>query len=101
MERDAIHSTAQLPDHTTQQQLPQRHQQPPHDYDQVSEGGSDGSADMSIELGRGVKRAAKDRDDEVSSNIVFNMGNDSFYELTGTPPLHRQKSQQRKQTATM
>ena len=94
--RDAIHSTAQF-DYTTQQQLPQHPQ--PYQYNQamdhVSEAGSDRSADMSIELGRGVERGARDRDDDVSSNVVFNMGNDSLYELTTTPPLRPREDQKK------
>ena len=86
--RDAIHSTAQLPDYTTQQQLPQQ-TQPNYDQfpDSVSEGGSEGSAELSIELGRGVKRHTRARNEDVSSNLMLNMGNDSLYEVTGTPPM--------------
>ncbi|KAK3714063.1 hypothetical protein LTR37_008092 [Vermiconidia calcicola] len=93
---EAIHSTMQIPDNTTQQQLP--HQQH-FRYDQFQDG-SAGSADMSIELGRGVKRGARDIQDDVSSNHVFNLGNDSFYELTGTPPI-RSRSGQKKQDDTL
>lgn len=42
---------------------------------------------MSIELGRGVKRGARERDEDVSSNHVFQLGNDSLYEVTQTPPI--------------
>ncbi|KAK0283838.1 hypothetical protein LTR54_012186 [Friedmanniomyces endolithicus] len=52
-----------------------------------SDAGSEGSTDMSIELGRGVKRGARENDADVSSNVVFNFGGDSQYEITGTPPV--------------
>ena len=97
--RDAIHSTVQFGDHTTQQPLPgqqqaARYQQNPDDISQ-------GSAEMSIELGRGVKNGAYARDADISEqNIIFNLGGDSFYELTGTPPLANSKlrSSQQKRT---
>jgi len=85
-----INSTIQIADDTTQQPLPLHYSQHP-DYE-PSESGSDGSADMSIELGRGVKRGARDADDDVSSNLIFNMGNDSQYEITGTPPIRPRPS---------
>jgi cell division protein FtsB len=88
--RDAIHSTAQMQEITTQQPLPG--QQFAAQYDQFPDNASEGSAEMSIELGRGVKRGARDREADLSEqNIVFNMGGDSFYELTATPPLASQK----------
>ena len=94
--RDAIHSTAQIPDYTTEQNLPQYHYQ--HQYqDDMSENGSEGSAEMSIELGRGVKRAARQRDDDMSSNAVFQLdGGDSLYEVTGTPPIRSRNASARK-----
>lgn len=48
---------------------------------------------MSIEIGRGVKRGARDQPDDISepSKIVFSMGGDSFYELVESPPLASQK----------
>ncbi|KAK1059576.1 hypothetical protein LTR74_012512 [Friedmanniomyces endolithicus] len=52
-----------------------------------SDAGSEGSTEMSIELGRGVKRGAHENDADVSSNMVFNFGGDSQYEITGTPPV--------------
>lgn len=92
--RDAIHSTAQIPDYTTEQQLPQHYQQ--YD-DNMSENGSEGSADMSIELGRGVKRGAREREEDVSSNAVFQLGGgDSLYELTGTPTIRSRNASARK-----
>ena len=73
----------------TEQQLPQYQQ--PLEYNQfsdhLSEAGSEGSAEMSIELGRGVKRGARNAEEDVSSNVIFNMGGDSLYEVTGTPPI--------------
>ena len=43
---------------------------------------------MSIELGRGVKRGEQFENDDMSSNAIFNFGNeDGQYELTGTPPI--------------
>ena len=48
---------------------------------------------QSIELGRGVKRSARNSpnrfgfDGEVSENPLLSLGNDSLYELTGTPPM--------------
>ena len=88
--RDAIHSTAQMQEITTQQPLPGQHFAA--QYDQFPDNASEGSAEMSIELGRGVKRGARDGNADISEqNIVFNMGGDSFYELTATPPLAGQK----------
>lgn len=93
-DRDAIHSTAQIPDYTTEQNLPQ---QQPRYYDEASENGSEDSAEMSIELGRGVKRDARERDDDMSSNAVFQLGGgDSLYELTGTPPIRSRNAPARK-----
>ena len=47
---------------------------------------------MSIELGRGVKRGAHDHDADISEQrIVFNMGGDSLYELTESPPVASQR----------
>lgn len=97
VDREALHSTAQMGDWTTQQPLP--HYQQPLEYDQfpdeVSEAGSEGSADMSIELGRGVKRGARERDQDISSPAIFKMGNDSLYEVTGTPPIPARNSQRK------
>ena len=44
-----------------------------------------GSADMSIEVGRGAKRTA--REDVLSEDGIFTFGSDQQYEMTGTPPL--------------
>ena len=97
-DRDAIHSTAQMQELTTQQPLPGQQLAAP--YDRFPDDASQGSEEMSIELGRGVKRGTRDREADISEqNIVFNMGGDSFYELTATPPLASQKvrgSQQKK-----
>ena len=90
--RDAIHSTVQWPENTTQQQLPRQALQYDQFPDNISEGASEGSAEMSIELGRGVKRGVRDRSEDISQNAVFNMGNDSLYEVTGTPPLRARDS---------
>lgn len=89
--RDAIHSTAQLGEHTntTQQPLPSYHHQA-YEYNQspnnISPRSSQGSAEMSIELGRGFKRQTRDRDFDSPGAIVFNAGNGSLYEVTCTPP---------------
>lgn len=64
----------------------------PAQYNQYPDDVSEGSADMSIELGRGVKRGARDHDADISEQrIIFNMGGDSLYELTTSPPLASQK----------
>ncbi len=79
-----------MPDLNTQQRLPQQpHMRLNYDEftDRVSESGSDGSAEMSIELGRGVKRGTSEKDDSFVANPVFNMGNGSMYELVETPPI--------------
>ncbi|WPG98255.1 Hypothetical protein R9X50_00104300 [Acrodontium crateriforme] len=76
-----IHSTAQMGDFTTEQQLPQWNQHP-----EPSENGTEGSEDMSIEMGRGMKRSARNGHDDMSSNLVFELG-DSQYEVTDNPPI--------------
>lgn len=48
---------------------------------------TDGSAEMSIELGRGGRTRAQARDNDMSSNIIFDLGNNSQYEVTATPPI--------------
>lgn len=95
--RDAINSTLQMPDNTPQQRLPQHQQHTQYDHisDHMSEAGSEGSAEMSIELGRGVKRGARDRNEDVSSNAIFQLDNDSIYEVTGTPPMRPRNSQRK------
>lgn len=80
--RDAINSTMQMPDNTTQQPLPEHHAQQ-FNYAQPADNGSDRSTQMSIELGRGFKRGAQAHDEDGSSNMIFSMGNGSLYELTG------------------
>ena len=92
--RDAIHSTAQILDYTTEQHLPQHY---PQYHDDMSDNGSEGSAEMSIELGRGVKRGARERDDDISSDAVFQIGGGaSLYEVTGTPPIRSRNTSARK-----
>ncbi|KAK3067104.1 hypothetical protein LTR53_016222 [Teratosphaeriaceae sp. CCFEE 6253] len=77
-----LHSTVNMDSITDQ--LPIRNDE------QASYAGSDvgsgsaGSTEMSIELGRGVKRATRDHDADVSSNIALNFGGDSQYDFT--PP---------------
>ncbi|KAI7520865.1 hypothetical protein KC331_g20025, partial [Hortaea werneckii] len=72
-----LNSTMNIPEHSMEQQLPLDYDEYPtqHSFDNESEG----SADMSIEMGRGGKRRADDHD--VSSNLVFNFGSDGQYEL--------------------
>lgn len=53
-----------------------------------------GSADMSIEVGRGVKRVA--REEELSEDGIFTFGSDQQYEMTGTPPLRPRDASIRK-----
>lgn len=79
-----INSTVNMGGNTTQQPLPAYATQ--YQYE-PSENGSDGSADMSIELGRGVKRGAREANADISANLIFNLGNDSQYEVTATPPI--------------
>lgn len=92
---DIIHSTPQRNmDHSaTQEGLPLHYDQ----YPEPSDYGSEGSADMSIEIGRGVKRGAHKDQEDMSSNAIFSFGNDnSQYEITGTPPVRARLNQQRK-----
>ncbi|KAK5136805.1 hypothetical protein LTR08_002101 [Meristemomyces frigidus] len=58
---------------------------PEHSGQFLPEYGSDGSADMSIELGRGAR--VRPHDNDMSSNLVFDLGNNSQYEITATPPV--------------
>lgn len=44
-----------------------------------------GSADMSIEVGRGVRRTAKE--DMLSEDGIFTFGSEGQFEMTGTPPM--------------
>lgn len=52
----------------------------------------------SIELGRGVKRSAhyssgrRAEVEDISENPILSLGDDSLYQLTGTPPLRSQKA---------
>ncbi|KAI7252300.1 hypothetical protein KC335_g15811, partial [Hortaea werneckii] len=89
-----LNSTMNIPEHSMEQHLPLDYDDYPtqHSLDKDSEG----SADMSIEMGRGGKRRADDHD--VSSNLVFNFGSDGQYEVTGTPPA-RPRTTSRKSDA--
>lgn len=58
-----------------------------------------GSADMSIEVGRGAKRTA--REDELSEDGIFTFGSDQQYEMTGTPPLKPRDSSVRRSEGTL
>ncbi|KAL2354801.1 hypothetical protein BJ546DRAFT_1048106 [Cryomyces antarcticus] len=112
-ENEAINSTRQLDNTATQPPLPnlrssaQRfafYQAPEPDFHidtsalgqafpDFSQDGSSDEHSMSIELGRGAKRSARNTPGKVhhsadlSSNAVFTIGNDSRYEVTGTPPI--------------
>lgn len=87
--KDIIHSTPQREYEPTIEDLPLHH----NHFQEQSEHDSDGSAEMSIEMGRGVKRSAR-RDNDISSELVFNFGNDnSQYETMGTPPVGPRNSQ--------
>ncbi|KAF2717999.1 hypothetical protein K431DRAFT_349091 [Polychaeton citri CBS 116435] len=85
-EHEAIHSTIQFDNGTSQSAFPTY---PPAatalDHD-ISEG--------SIELGRGIKQP-KDFENDVSSSFRFKMGDDSIYSLTTTPPLLPKDAQRR------
>ncbi|KAF2765885.1 hypothetical protein EJ03DRAFT_330563 [Teratosphaeria nubilosa] len=81
-----IHSTLNF-DHTAKQDLPlgyDEHLQHPGADAQHTAGSADMS--MSLELGRGVKRGARDQDPD-SSHVALAFGGDSPYEVAGTPPL--------------
>lgn len=56
--------------------------------------GTQGSADMSIEVGRGIRRSA--REEELSEDGIFTFGSDQQYEMTGTPPLRPRDASNRK-----
>jgi hypothetical protein len=58
-----------------------------------------GSADMSIELGRGVRRTA--REDLISEDGIFTFGSDQQYEMTGTPPMRPRDASNRKDDGAM
>jgi hypothetical protein len=49
-----------------------------------------GSAEMSIEAGRGFRRSA--REELLSEDGIFTFGSDQQYEMTGTPPRTRDAS---------
>nr|POE49123.1 spindle pole body protein ppc89 [Quercus suber] len=83
---DLLHSTAQLDGDHSQLGHPNYGQYAGSDH------GSMGSTDMSIELGRGLKKdgSLKSGNDDQSSNFRFHMGSNSQYEITNTPPVpHR------------
>jgi hypothetical protein len=58
-----------------------------------------GSADMSIEAGRGVRRAA--REDLLSEDGIFTFGSDQQYEMTGTPSMRPRDASNRKDDGAM
>ncbi|EME88137.1 uncharacterized protein MYCFIDRAFT_75971 [Pseudocercospora fijiensis CIRAD86] len=94
---DILHSTPQQQHTDDAHALPLHYNQHPHIYDQDTQG----SADMSIELGRGVKRSAQQQDQDLSSNAIFNVGNDnSQHDFLDTPPS-RPRNAQRKSDGTL
>lgn len=58
-----------------------------------------GSADMSIEVGRGARRTA--REDVLSEDGIFTFGSDQQYEMAGTPPLKPRDASMRKGDDTL
>ena len=58
-----------------------------------------GSADMSIEVGRGVRRTA--REDVLSEDGIFTFGSDQQYEMAGTPPMKPRDASVRKGDDTL
>jgi hypothetical protein len=60
---------------------------------------TEGSADMSIEVGRGAKRTA--REEALSEDGIFTFGSDQQYEMTGTPPLKTRDANVRKSDGTL
>lgn len=58
-----------------------------------------GSADMSIEVGRGARRSA--REDVLSEDGIFTFGSDQQYELARTPPLRPRDASIRKGDDTL
>jgi hypothetical protein len=58
-----------------------------------------GSADMSIEVGRGARRTA--REDVLSEDGIFTFGSDQQYEMAGTPPLRPRDASIRKGDDTL
>lgn len=58
-----------------------------------------GSADMSIEVGRGVRRTA--REDVLSEDGIFTFGSDQQYEMAGTPPMKPRDASIRKSDDTL
>ncbi|KJX94651.1 hypothetical protein TI39_contig4169g00015 [Zymoseptoria brevis] len=80
---NVLHSTPQQQDFSM-----------PLQYDQYAEP-SEHSSDMSIELGRGVKRAARqEQDNDRSSSALFSFGNDnSMYDLSPAQPPRQAPAQ--------
>lgn len=58
-----------------------------------------GSADMSIEVGRGFRRTA--REDVLSEDGIFTFGSDQQYEMAGTPPMKPRDASVRKGDDTL
>ncbi|KAM0723947.1 hypothetical protein Q7P37_000938 [Cladosporium fusiforme] len=58
-----------------------------------------GSADMSIEVGRGIKQTG--REDLLSEDGIFTFGSDQQYEITGTPPMKPRDAGARKSDGTL
>ncbi|CAK4033829.1 hypothetical protein DOTSEDRAFT_49860 [Lecanosticta acicola] len=66
----------------------------PLHYDQYPD--SEASADMSIEIGRGVQNGTRQEQGDMSSDAIFSFGNDnSQYEIAGTPPVRARPNQRR------
>lgn len=93
--REALNSTAQFDNPTTQQAIPLDH----NDYHLPGASENDDSS-MSIELGRGVKSSARNANEDISSEFKFSLGNDSQYEVMGTPPI-RPRPSARKSDGTL
>ncbi|KAH9835496.1 Centrosome microtubule-binding domain of Cep57 [Teratosphaeria destructans] len=79
-----IHSTLNF-DHTARRSLPLGDDEQPEADAQHTAGSADMS--MSIELGRGIKRGARDPDADSSDLAIALGGGDSQHEVTGTPPF--------------
>ncbi|KXT14678.1 hypothetical protein AC579_6390 [Pseudocercospora musae] len=89
---DIVHSTPQQQHPDNAHAFPLHYNQHPDIYDQDTPG----SADMSIELGRGVKRSAHQQDQHLSSNAIFSFANDnSQYDFPDTPPSRPRNSQRK------
>lgn len=88
-DKDIMHSTPQRHEPMDSQQGLPLH------YSQFADT-TLGSADMSIELGRGAKHGAQQEQNDLSSDAIFGFGDDnSQYEVTGTPPIRPQVAQRR------